>query len=97
MPTIQERREDIYLLFRKFVADFTDKHKIPPIELSTDAIDLIEKYNWPGNIRQLKNFAEKICVVEEKRNLNSSDLTPHLVPVKSSPLVITKMNTILLF
>ncbi len=90
MPSIQERKNDIYLLFRKFVADFTEKHKIPPIKLSEDAIDLIEKYNWPGNIRQLKNFAEKLCVVEEKRNLNASDLTPHLNPAKPSTLMITK-------
>jgi len=92
MPSLKDRSEDIHLLFRKFVANFSDKHNIPPIKLTTDAVDLIQNYEWPGNIRELKNFAEKISIIEEKRLLNSSDLNPHLASDTSS-LIVTKDQT----
>ena len=92
MPSLKDRSEDIHLLFRKFVANFSDKHNIPPIKLTTDAVDLIQNYEWPGNIRELKNFAEKISIIEEKRLLNSSDLSPHLASDTSS-LIVTKDQT----
>ena len=92
MPSLKDRSEDIHLLFRKFVSNFSDKHNIPPIKLTADAVDLIQNYEWPGNIRELKNFAEKISIIEEKRLLNSNDLSPHLSSDTSS-LIITKENT----
>jgi len=92
MPSLKDRSEDIHLLFRKFVSNFSDKHNIPPIKLTTDAVDLIQNYEWPGNIRELKNFAEKISIIEEKRLLNSSDLNPHLASDTSS-LIVTKDQT----
>ena len=92
MPSLKDRSEDIHLLFRKFVANFSDKHNIPHIKLTTDAVDLIQNYEWPGNIRELKNFAEKISIIEEKRLLNSSDLSPHLASDTSS-LIVTKDQT----
>ena len=57
MPSLRERIEDIHLLFRKFAADFADRYHIPPIRLEEDAVDLLQTYSWPGNIRQLKNVA----------------------------------------
>ena len=92
MPSLKDRSEDIHLLFRKFVSNFSDKHNIPPIKLTADAVDLIQNYEWPGNIRELKNFAEKISIIEEKRLLNSSDLNPHLASDTSS-LIVTKDQT----
>ena len=84
MPALKDRSEDIHLLFRKFVANFSDKHNIPPIKLTDDAVDLIQNYEWPGNIRELKNFAEKISIIEEKRLIDSIDLNPHLTSDTSS-------------
>ena len=92
MPALKDRSEDIHLLFRKFVANFSDKHNIPPIKLTDDAVDLIQNYEWPGNIRELKNFAEKISIIEEKRLIDSIDLNPHLTSDTSS-LIRTKDQT----
>ena len=69
MPSLRSRKEDIHLMFRKFASDFSEKHKIPTIRLTDKSIEIIEKYNWPGNIRELKNFAEKLSIIEEKRIL----------------------------
>ena len=92
MPSLKDRSEDIHLLFRKFVSNFSDKHNIPPIKLTADAVDLIQNYEWPGNIRELKNFAEKISIIEEKRLIDSIDLNPHLTSDTSS-LIRTKDQT----
>mgnify|MGYP000883692802 CR=1 FL=1 len=64
LPPLRERKEDIHLLFRKFSADFAAKYRMPTIVLEQDAVDLITNYRWPGNIRQLKNVAEQISVIE---------------------------------
>ena len=77
MPALRNRREDIHLLFRKFARDFSEKNNIPKISLTDDAINLINKYNWPGNIRELKNFTEKISIIEEKRLLSENDIKQH--------------------
>ena len=66
MPALRDRREDIYLLFRKFTSDFSEKYNICKISLSHDAITLLRDYRWPGNIRQLKNVAETITALESK-------------------------------
>ena len=93
MPSLKERAEDIHLLFRKFVSSFSEKHNIPPIKLSKDAVDLITNYKWPGNIRELKNFAEKLSIIEEKRLLNSNDITSHLATeIPSSSLILRENN-----
>ena len=78
MPSLKSRQEDIHLMFRKFASDFSSKHNMPTIRLTEKAINLIEKYNWPGNIRELKNFTEKISIIEEKRILDESDINLHL-------------------
>ncbi len=92
LPPLSERREDIHLLFRKFSADFADKYKMPIVRLSEDAIIMMQNYNWPGNIRQLKNVAEQIAVIEESREIDSSILSKYLPNVTASnlPAVIKK-------
>ncbi len=74
VPALRERREDIYLLFRKFVVDFAEKYRIQPILLEEKARLLLENYSWPGNIRELKNIAEQISVLAEERSLGAEEL-----------------------
>tara|TARA_Y100000994_G_scaffold249594_1_gene262376 strand:- start:5779 stop:6987 length:1209 start_codon:yes stop_codon:yes gene_type:complete len=95
MPSLRSRKEDIHLMFRKFASDFSEKHKIPTIRLTDKSIEIIEKYNWPGNIRELKNFAEKLSIIEEKRILEPIDINNHLLQNYSSKssLVLSKEGT----
>ena len=74
LPALRERKDDIYLLFRKFAIDFADKYKMPIIRLQDDAVALLEEYRFPGNIRQLRNIVEQISVVEESRNISAYQL-----------------------
>ncbi|MDQ7950035.1 MAG: sigma-54 dependent transcriptional regulator [Pedobacter sp.] len=78
IPALHERKEDIYLLFRKFAADFSDKYRTPGIQLEPDAIQVLSNYSWPGNVRQLKNIAEQICVLEKDRNVNAQALLNYI-------------------
>jgi transcriptional regulator with PAS, ATPase and Fis domain len=78
LPPLRKRKEDIHLLFRKFAADFAQKYNMPTIRLTDYAVDLLLTYNFPGNIRQLRNIAEQISVVEESRAINSEKLAHYL-------------------
>ncbi|EAR00554.1 sigma-54 interaction domain-containing protein [Maribacter sp. HTCC2170] len=78
IPPLRERKEDIHLLFRKFASDFGQKYKMPTIRLQDDAIQLLLKYRWPGNIRQLRNIAEQISVLEKGRNISMTTLNSYL-------------------
>jgi transcriptional regulator with PAS, ATPase and Fis domain len=78
IPPLRERKDDIHLLFRKFASDFAEKYRMPAIQLSTDAIRLLEEYRWPGNIRQLKNITEQISIIEENRNVDAENLRRYL-------------------
>lgn len=78
LPPLRNRTEDIHLLFRKFAADFAQKYKMPTVRLSDDAISLLKNYNFPGNIRQLRNIAEQISVVEENRSIDAQKLAQYL-------------------
>lgn len=78
IPALHERKEDIYLLFRKFSADFSDKYRSPGIHLEPDAIQVLSNYRWPGNVRQLKNIAEQICVLEKDRNVTAAALMNYI-------------------
>ncbi len=84
VPALRERPGDIHLLFRKFAADFAEKYKMPVIRLTDEARNLLEHYRWPGNVRQLKNVAEQLSVLEQKR-LVSADVLQHYLP-PDSPL-----------
>ena len=79
VPALSERRQDIYMLFRKFSVDFSEKYRTPLINLSEKARMLIENYSWPGNIRELKNVAEQLSVVAEER-LITPEILIGLVP-----------------
>ncbi|RKR15306.1 transcriptional regulator [Maribacter vaceletii] len=78
IPPLREREGDIHLLFRKFASDFGQKYKMPTIRLDDNAIQLLLKYRWPGNIRQLRNIAEQVSVLEEKRNITLETLNGYL-------------------
>lgn len=74
VPSLRERPEDIHLLFRKFCIDFSERYRTPPIQLDEKAKLLLERYRWPGNIRELKNIAEKTSVLSEDRMVTAEDL-----------------------
>ncbi len=78
LPPLRERKDDIHLLFRKFASDFSQKYKMPAIKLEDNAIDLLLKYRWSGNIRQLRNIAEQISVLETNRNISYQTLYSYL-------------------
>ena len=78
LPALRERKEDIHLLFRKFAADFANKYRMPTVKLTPEAIDLLENYRWKGNIRQLKNVAEQVSVIETSRDVSAANLMKYL-------------------
>ncbi|MCZ4224181.1 sigma 54-interacting transcriptional regulator [Pedobacter rhodius] len=78
IPALHERKEDIYLLFRKFAADFSDKYRSPGLHLEPDAVQILTNYSWPGNVRQLKNIAEQICVLEKERNVTGQAILNYI-------------------
>ena len=91
IPPLRERKEDINLLFRKFASDFANKYRMPHIELSPDAQNYIANYPWPGNIRQLRNFAEQVSVVEKERVISLEKIM-ELLPNNSTMLTVTKKS-----
>ena len=78
LPPLRNRKEDIPLLFRKFAADFAQKYRMPTLRLDEQAQELLVQYNWNGNIRQLRNVAEQISVLEQDRLLSANSLRPYL-------------------
>ena len=78
LPPLRERKGDVHLLFRKFAADFAQKYGRPAVRLTPDAVAILESYEWPGNIRQLRNVVEEISVMEEERMINSETLKRYL-------------------
>ncbi len=78
IPPLRERKEDIHLLFRKFANDFAMKYKMPTIKLTDDAVEVLLKNRWNGNIRQLRNAAEQISVLEQNRVINANTLLSYL-------------------
>lgn len=78
VPSLRHRKEDIHLLFKKFALDFADKYKMPPIRLTPDAVQALEAYRWPGNVRQLKSIAEQISVIEHNRTIGLDILKKYL-------------------
>jgi len=83
IPSLRERRDDIYLLFRKFAAEFAEKYRMPAIQLTGDARDTLIRYRWPGNIRELKNITERMSIFEQDREISAEQLktyfaTPYL-------------------
>jgi DNA-binding NtrC family response regulator len=92
VPPLRERKEDIYLLFRKFAADFAEKYRMPSIKLTDAAQEALLKYRWPGNIRQLKNITEQISVIEEQRLVSVETLQSYLpgIDIANLPAIYKK-------
>ncbi len=89
LPPLRERQEDIHLLFRKFASDFALKYKMPTIKLSDEAVLLLKKFRWSGNVRQLRNVAEQISVLEQNRTITPESLKAYLPSTKTNlPAVI---------
>jgi len=78
VPALRERGEDVVLLFRKFASDFAEKYRMPAIQLTEDAKQVLLAYAWPGNVRQLKNITEQISIIETNREINASILKNYL-------------------
>ena len=91
IPALREREADIPMLITKFAGDIGDKYRIPPIELTNDAIEIVKHFPWPGNIRQLKNFVEQISVLETDRIL-SGEIIEKYVPQTPSVSTSLAMN-----
>jgi len=86
LPPLRNRNEDIHLLFRKFASDFAQKYKMPTVRLTEEAIQLLSRYHFPGNIRQLRNIAEQVSIIEESRNINLDTLQLYLPNLSTSSL-----------
>lgn len=78
IPALRERKADIYLLFRKFAADFAERSHMPVISLTPEAVKLLEDYRWDGNVRQLKNVTEQISIIEQQRTITDIVLERYL-------------------
>ena len=74
IPPLRERREDIWMIFRKFSLDIAERHRIDPITLTPEAKALLMRYQWPGNIRELRNVAEQLSIMSERRTIDEDDL-----------------------
>jgi DNA-binding NtrC family response regulator len=93
VPKLSERKEDIYLLFRKFASDFAETHHSQLLELSEDAQHMLINYPWPGNVRQLKNVTDQICVLENGPFIHADVIAkyiPHVEP--PLPMLLGKMD-----
>jgi DNA-binding NtrC family response regulator len=93
LPNLSQRKEDIFLIFMKFVQEFSEKYKISSIELDPEAKRLLENYPWPGNIRQLRNVTEQICVLEPSGYLNASQIQKYLPPVAIHLPMVQNLNS----
>jgi len=85
LPPLRDRKDDIHLLFRKFASDFAHKYKMPPLKLDDNAVQVLQKFRWSGNIRQLRNVAEQLSVLETNRDISGQILQSYL-PVEGSNL-----------
>ena len=89
IPPLRARKDDIHLLFKKFAADFADRYVMPPVRLEPEAVQLLESYSWPGNIRQLKSIAEQISVLEHERLISAAVLRKYLPEAPGSALPVS--------
>lgn len=94
VPRLSERRDDIYLLFRKFASLFSEKNHSPLVLLDNEGQKLLSQYNWPGNIRQLKNITEQICVLEANSSPVSANILANYLPanINNLPLLGSSNN-----
>lgn len=90
MPPLRERKGDIHLLFRKFAIDFAEKYRMPELMLTDDAVNYLEKYPFPGNVRQLRNLVEQMTVVEQNRSVNAIKLSEYIPQHNNLPAIVQK-------
>ena len=93
VPALRERKEDIPLLFRKFAVDFCNRYQMPPLSLSEDATRLLQSAYWRGNIRQLKNIAEQISVVEMDHQISAETLRKYLPAEENQSGIVLRTPT----
>ncbi|OFY92407.1 MAG: sigma-54-dependent Fis family transcriptional regulator [Bacteroidetes bacterium RIFCSPLOWO2_12_FULL_31_6] len=86
LPSLRERKEDVHLLFRKFASDFANKYRMPPVKLNAEAVSLLENFRWTGNVRQLKNVAEQVSVIESSRDITAEIILNYLPEVNTNSL-----------
>ncbi|HAE14218.1 MAG: sigma-54-dependent Fis family transcriptional regulator [Chitinophagales bacterium] len=92
VPALRERHDDIYLLFRKFSSDFAEKYRTPLVQLDDAAVQLLSSYNWPGNIRELKNVAEQVSVLSGQQTVSAGDLRAFLPDVQRTSLPMLRQE-----
>ena len=92
LTALRERGNDIYLLFRKFANDFAEQYNTSPIRLTDEAIHILENYNWPGNIRQLRNFVAQLSIIETERLINPEQLQNQLPKTSTNNIIKYKDN-----
>jgi len=90
VPALRERKEDIPLLFRKFAVDFCNRYKMPPLSLNEEATRLLQNSYWRGNIRQLKNMAEQIAVIEMDHQINADTLRRYLPKEENQQSIVLR-------
>ncbi|HAW53373.1 MAG TPA: sigma-54-dependent Fis family transcriptional regulator [Flavobacteriales bacterium] len=88
VPPLRRRKEDIYIIFRKFAADFAEKYRMPVVKLTPEAKSLLENFRWPGNVRQLKNVTEQISVIESEKEIGKEVLLRYLPEITKTQLPI---------
>ena len=92
VPPLRDRKEDIPLLFRKFSNDFSERYRIPALQLQSESAHILSEYRWPGNIRQLKNITEQMSILEKNRDISSDTLLTYLPPAPLSTLPVLLKN-----
>ncbi len=92
IPPLRERKDDIYMLFMRFAVDQAEKYHIPHISLTEDAREYIKQYVWKGNVRQLKNIAEQISIVETSRSIDAQTLKRYIPMESSLPVLFDGKN-----
>ncbi len=93
VPALRDRKEDIPLLFRKFAVDFCNRYQMPPLSLNDEATRLLQNAYWRGNIRQLKNLAEQIAVIEMDHQINAETLSRYLPKEENQQGIVLRANT----
>ena len=89
LPALRKRKEDIHLIFRKFAHDFAEKYRMPAVKLTESAVEILQDYPWPGNIRQLKNLVEQLSVIETEREIDDFILSGYM------PIISEKMPSVI--
>ena len=94
VPPLRDRKDDIYLLFRRFAVDFAEKYKTGVIQLDDEAKQLLERYPWPGNIRELKNMAEQLSVLSQEKMVTARELSKYFSEVTQNrlPALVNREN-----